>query len=154
MVVNSKISFSFLLTAILFILLHLPASIFAQNSCEVTIQIQNLENKEGYIRIAIFKSASGFPEDHQQAVEKISVKTKDLENGIQLRLPYGDYAFTMLHDENSDTKMNYNLIGIPKEGYGFSKLAKGVMRMPKFEETAILLNKPKQNVVLKVIYTL
>jgi uncharacterized protein (DUF2141 family) len=35
-------------------------------------------------------------------------------------IPAGTYAVTVLHDENSDGKMDFNWIGMPTKGYGFS----------------------------------
>lgn len=52
----------------------------------------------------------------------------------------GEYAIAIYHDENGDKKCNTNLIGIPKEGYGFTRLKK-VWSRPKFDDSKILLNK-------------
>ena len=45
-------------------------------------------------------------------------------------LPAGSYAVSVLHDENSDGKMDFNWIGVPTKGYGFSNDAKAVLLAP------------------------
>lgn len=149
-----KSRFSILLTAILFILLHQPTSIFAQNECNVKFAIKNLENTNGLIRITVFNSSNGFPSAHEKAYKKFSVTAKEAQNGFIIKLPYGNYAFSVLHDANEDTKMNYNLIGIPKEGYAFSKIEKGVVKIPDFESCKVIFNTPQDILNLKMIYTL
>jgi uncharacterized protein (DUF2141 family) len=48
----------------------------------------------------------------------------------------GKYAFKYFHDENNNNKkMDTNVIGIPKEGYGFSNNAKGRFGPPDFKDT-------------------
>lgn len=38
----------------------------------------------------------------------------------------------VVHDENMNGKLDTNWLGIPKEGYGFSNAAKGVVGAPSF----------------------
>jgi uncharacterized protein (DUF2141 family) len=42
----------------------------------------------------------------------------------------------MLHDENDNGKMDTDWMGIPKEGYGATRDAKGIMGPPKFKDAA------------------
>jgi uncharacterized protein (DUF2141 family) len=46
--------------------------------------------------------------------------------------PQGVYALVVIHDEDSNGKLNTNWLGIPTEGYGFSNNAKGLLGPPKF----------------------
>ena len=47
-------------------------------------------------------------------------------------IPPGTYALVVLHDENMNGKIDTNPLGIPKEGYGFSKDAKGWFGAPSY----------------------
>lgn len=51
-------------------------------------------------------------------------------------VPPGRYAISVLHDENDNKKMDRNFIGIPKEGYGFSRDAKVIAGPPSFDDAA------------------
>jgi len=46
----------------------------------------------------------------------------------------GKYAIQFFHDENENQKMDFNLIGIPKEKFGSSNDVKPVLGPPKFEK--------------------
>lgn len=48
-------------------------------------------------------------------------------------LPDGDYAISVLHDANGNGKMDFNVMGIPQEAFGFSNKAAGTFGPPKFE---------------------
>lgn len=51
-------------------------------------------------------------------------------------LPKGTYAVSYIHDKNNNGKLDKNLLGIPKESYGFSMNIKGFMGPPKYNEVA------------------
>jgi uncharacterized protein (DUF2141 family) len=45
----------------------------------------------------------------------------------------GPYAVSVVHDENSNGRLDTNFIGIPREGAGASNNAKGHFGPPKFD---------------------
>ena len=47
-------------------------------------------------------------------------------------IPPGTYALAVIHDENSNGKLDTNWLGIPTEGYGFSNDARGLLGPPTF----------------------
>jgi uncharacterized protein (DUF2141 family) len=52
-------------------------------------------------------------------------------------VPAGTWAVLAYQDENSNDQLDRNLIGIPKEPYGFSRDARGKFGPPGFEDAAI-----------------
>jgi uncharacterized protein (DUF2141 family) len=52
----------------------------------------------------------------------------------------GKYAFRYFHDENKNKKLDTNLIGMPKEGFGFSNNAKGKFGPPSFRQMIFNVN--------------
>ena len=52
----------------------------------------------------------------------------------------GEYALTVLHDENGNGKLDTNLLGMPKEGYGVSNNAFRRFGPPRFREAKITVN--------------
>jgi uncharacterized protein (DUF2141 family) len=56
-------------------------------------------------------------------------------------LQEGSYAIKAFHDVNDSGEMDFNLIGIPKEPYGFSNDATATMSAPKFEQAAFVVKK-------------
>ena len=64
----------------------------------------------------------------------------------------GKYAFKYFHDENSNKKLDTNLIGIPKEGYGFANNIYGSFGPPDFKDTIFeVKNDTTINCIVKYI---
>jgi uncharacterized protein (DUF2141 family) len=51
----------------------------------------------------------------------------------------GTYAVAVLHDENENGKMDFNFLGMPLEGYGFSNDASALFGPPSFANAAFRL---------------
>ena len=130
-------------------LLVTSQSIFSQNS--VTIDLQNIKGSKGMMQIAVFNKASSFPKaggEYKLLQYKVSEGAKKF---VINDLPDGDYAIAIHHDENSDGKMNTNMIGIPKEGYGFSKNFKPKFSAPKFSDCSVRIASD-QKMTVNLIY--
>lgn len=78
---------------------------------------------KGEIRIAMFDSEQKYPEDPVHAIV-LPVERKEVEWVVN-DLPYGEYAIAVYHDKNKNGELDSNLLGIPKEDYGFSNNARG-----------------------------
>ncbi len=62
----------------------------------------------------------------------------------------GKYAIQFFHDENENQKMDFNLIGIPKEKFGSSNDVKRVLGPPKFEKMLFNLTEDKKIIMIPV----
>jgi uncharacterized protein (DUF2141 family) len=58
----------------------------------------------------------------------------------------------VLHDENENSKMDFNFLGMPLEGYGFSNDASGTFGPPSFEDAAFRLKARPSAVSIKARY--
>ena len=54
-------------------------------------------------------------------------------------LPSGPRAVRIFHDENSNGRLDTNLLGIPREGYGFSNNPRSRLGVPAFEDRLFIL---------------
>jgi uncharacterized protein (DUF2141 family) len=71
---------------------------------------------------------------------KVEGKTATIEfNGVKP----GTYAISVFHDENSNDKLDTNVMGIPKERFACSNNAKGFMGPPKWDDAKFEVNKNK-----------
>jgi uncharacterized protein (DUF2141 family) len=61
------------------------------------------------------------------------------------------YAVMVFHDENSNGKLDKNILGIPKEGYGASNNLARKMRPPTFDEARFSISSD-QSVEVKLFY--
>jgi len=62
----------------------------------------------------------------------------------------GKYAIQFFHDENENQKMDFSLIGIPKERFGSSNNVKPILGPPKFEKMLFSLTENKK-VIMKPV---
>ena len=105
------------------------------NSDTVRIQIPNVKSDKGELLVAIFNKESGFPENASLSFKTAKMKAKKGAQTIVInQLNHGKYAIALFHDENGDGKMNKNMLGIPKEGYGVSNNVKNLMSAPAFKD--------------------
>jgi len=117
----------------------------------VHVEIANLKNDKGTIKLTLFNSVDGFPQDAKKAYRTASVTIKDRKAIVDfLNLPYGEYAVALLHDENNNNKMDFHFYGMPKEGYGASNDAKGVFGPPKFEDAKFKLEAADKTITIHV----
>lgn len=103
----------------------------------IRIDISNLRSNDGHVLISVFRDGNGYPDEPEKAVRKARISIKANTAWVVFTgLPAGEYAVAILHDENDDQKMNKNIIGIPKEGYGFSNNAMGTFGPPSFSNAS------------------
>ncbi len=62
----------------------------------------------------------------------------------------GKYAIQFFHDENENQKMDFSIIGIPKEKFGSSNDVKPVLGPPKFEKMLFNLTDNKKVIMTPV----
>jgi uncharacterized protein (DUF2141 family) len=99
----------------------------------IKVTVTSLHSNDGHVLISLFKDGEGYPDDPAKAIRKAKLSIKDKKAGILFTgLPSGKYAISIMHDENNDQKLNKNVFGIPKEGYGFSNNVVGSFGPPSF----------------------
>ena len=95
----------------------------------------------------------GFPTAPEKAIRRMST---GIQSGGALcqfdGLPAGVYAAAMIHDENGNRKLDTNWMGIPTEGYGASRDAKGRFGPPRFEDAAFSYSGGSVRVPVQVQY--
>jgi uncharacterized protein (DUF2141 family) len=93
------------------------------SGCTLRIHVDGLRNSKGNIGTVIFTSPDGWPEDTSKAFRAGPAPIPPDERqgtAVWNDLPPGDYGVAAIHDENSNAKLDRNLFGIPKEGFGFA----------------------------------
>jgi uncharacterized protein (DUF2141 family) len=121
----------------------------------LTVNIEGLRNAKGKVDALLFRSAKGFPDNPSRAFDaetaRIDPKTLSAQIIFQ-HVPPGVAAVTVLHDENMNEKLDTNLLGIPREGYGASNNPKKHLRAPTFAEAQFMVRGPKDTIQITVIY--
>lgn len=97
------------------------------------LKVTNIKKVQGDIYIAVYDNAEDYMEN--RFAEAIAPVKSEGELETELKIPFGKYAVTIFHDVNSDTELNTNFLGIPKEPYGFSNNPKSSFGPPSFEQS-------------------
>jgi len=101
----------------------------------IDIVIKNIRNTKGQLCLAIFADEAGFKTE--TTCWNMNCLKKDIVKGefhIQIPFRRGVWAFSVLDDENKSGKMEYNLIGMPREGFGFSNYFLTGLHKPLFKD--------------------
>jgi len=114
--------------------LLLLLTVVSLNAQNIEVIIKGLRSEKGQIAIGVFKDNETFQKE-DAFLNKQFVKT-GISNGemkVQFSLEPGIYGLSLLDDENSNGKMEYNFLRIPKEGFGFSDYYHTGFTKPKFD---------------------
>jgi len=123
-----------------------------QEKIPFEVQITGLEDHSGQIILSVFNSAEGFKKEKPYTEFIYQKKIKAGKHVLKPRLPRGHYGMVILDDEDKSHQMNYNAIGIPREGFGFSGYYHKGLKKPKFEDFAFQLNKADTVIHVKMKY--
>lgn len=121
----------------------------------LNIKIHNIKSsKGGVIRIALFADEQGFRAEKSLfdvCYDKSKVKGGKLS--VEIPVECGIYGISVLDDENNSGKMDYNLLGVPKKGFGFSNFILKKLRKPRFKDFSFTVtDKEQKNIEVKMMY--
>ena len=103
----------------------------------IHVEISGIRSDEGQMLCALYSQADAFPKKADKAEARITAKIANHESVCEFTgVTPGTYAVSVVHDENSNGKLDTNFIGMPREGVGASNDAKGHMGPPKFSAAA------------------
>jgi len=124
------------------------------NAQNVEVIITGIRTEKGQIVIGVFKDDESFKKE-ESFLEKRFVKN-GISNGemrVQFSLEPGIYGLSLMDDENSNGKMEYNFLGIPKEGFGFSDYYHTGITKPKFDSFKFSINKDQtKKITIRIRY--
>ena len=108
------------------------------------MEINNLQSNKGPLYIRILDE-----NENPVIVGTSSVVNYSSKISFDSIFP-GKYAIQFFHDENENQKMDFSLIGIPKEKFGSSNNVKPVLGPPKFKKMLFNLTQNKKVIMIPV----
>ncbi|WP_371819384.1 DUF2141 domain-containing protein [Tolypothrix sp. PCC 7910] len=119
----------------------------------LTVEIDGLKNKQGQVCASIFANSKGFPNQRDRVIQKQCTNITEIPVKLTFEnLKAGSYAVAVMHDQNKDLVLNRNSLGMPTEGFGFSKNPEVSTRAPKFGDAAIVLAGPNTEIKINLKY--
>ena len=119
---------------------------------QLRVRITGLNNDKGRVAVALFASASDFPKQERALLGELTPIANKTAQVTFRNLRPGLYALAVLHDENQNSKMDFNFLGMPLEGYGFSNDASAMFGPPSFADAAFKLKARPSAVSIKMRY--
>ncbi|MCV9927898.1 DUF2141 domain-containing protein [Flavobacterium sp. LS1R49] len=142
---------TFYVSILVFFLAILTSPILrAQNS---QIEISGIRSEKGKIILNIFKNNDSY--DNGKVLKKLVFDKKDIIKGkmtVTCNLDPGICGITLIDDENENGEINKNLLGIPKEGFGFSNFFMEKMKKPSFNDFKVDIKNQDNKISIKVKY--
>jgi len=142
---------SYKIIGFLLVLFISPMISGAQN---IEVYITNIRSTDGSVMISIFKDQESFRNEKPFKEIKFK-KTKMVENAMKVKITLepGRYGLTLVDDENNNGEMDYNFLGMPKEGFGFSDFYLSGLSRPTLDDFDFIVKKDeKKKIIMKIRY--
>jgi uncharacterized protein (DUF2141 family) len=103
-------------------------------SQSMKVVIKNVNEAEGNIMVALFSNETDFLKK-RYAAKKVKAEKGEVHLVFE-NVPAGKYAISAYHDANTNGELDKNMIGIPREGFGFSNDVMGMFGPPDFDKAS------------------
>ena len=133
----------------LFIILIVLNESWGQTA-SLEVKVNNIKSQTGTIRVGLFTNEKDFLKN---AVMGKVVKPDGNEIVVVFEnLVPGDYALSVIHDENENGKLDSNGLGIPIEGFAFGNNAMGAFGPPSFAKARMKIEGKDVSCIIKLKY--
>lgn len=120
---------------------------------QLELNLKGFRNSQGLALIFVYSGPHGFPDGDAPQLIRVSQAIKDQKVDVVLQnIPFQAYAVAVLHDENSNDKMDKTLLGFPQEGFGFSRNPEALFGPPEYEQARFLFVTDRQKQTIELQY--
>jgi uncharacterized protein (DUF2141 family) len=120
---------------------------------DLHVELENLRNHKGTVRVCLTRVPKHFPDctDDPAALNQSISASGDAV--VFRNIAAGRYAVAIVHDENGNGELD-TMLGIPREGFGFSRNPKIGFGPPKFAAAGFDVGPGTTHQVVRVRYLL
>ena len=130
-----------------FLFVVLSLFLTKMETAQLMVEITNLSKSGGTLRVALYKPGPKFGNTTPDFYRNIVIGHPGSRK-VAFEVPPGTYAIAVYHDLNDNNKLDRNLIGYPKEPFGFSNNYRPRVAAPDFEDCAFQV--PEQGTSLSI----
>lgn len=143
---------AFILASLAGLAIAAPAT--AQLRGNLTVEVEGLRGQKGQVCLKLFSGARGFPNSNESAVRRECVKINGSPVAVTFKnLAYSSYAVAVFHDTNGDRQLSRDSVGMPLEGFGFSRNPIVRTGPPRFGDTLFLLAGANTTIRIQMRYS-
>ncbi len=102
---------------------------------QLLIHVNGVRSASGNVTVALYgdKPADFLARGKRLDRERVPARIGTVVVCLALPKP-GAYAIALYHDEDGDRRLGRNFVGLPTEGYGFSRDAPTALGLPAFDD--------------------
>lgn len=130
-----------------------------ENGCDTTtpakiqVTVEKVRSSNGLITAVLYDDNPKTFLKEGARLDRIRVDALEGETVLCLEAPAaGRYSVTLYHDENGNKKFDQDFIGVPTEGYGFSRNPGFRLGKPDVEETLFSLDGEPVSLRISLLY--
>lgn len=105
-------------------------------AAELELTIERLRSKKGLLHICLTRQAAHFPDCKRDPRAMLRTVSAGIGPVRLTGLAPGAYAVSVFHDENANRKLD-TLLGVPREGFAFSRNPVVRFGAPRFRQVVI-----------------
>lgn len=113
------------------------ASLTAQTTCRLTLEVVGMKEKKGNLLISVYNSAEDYL---KKPLKTLTTPVDTLTKRVTLLLEAGTYAIVIYQDENSNGRIDRNFFRLPTEPSGFSRDARPKFGPPRYKPASFSLS--------------
>jgi len=116
----------------------IPLLLSAAETSTLEVDLDSLRNQRGVIEACLTQDRYHFPDCKADPHSIKQTVRSDAGRLLFTGLPPGDYALALFHDENGNARFD-TMLGIPREGFGFSRNPAVRFGAPRFDRVSMRL---------------
>lgn len=120
---------------------------------DLHVDVAMLRSGKGMLRLCLTADPKNFPAcvgDARAITRSVPAGNPDM---VFAGLPTGNYALAVIHDENGNNKLD-TMLGIPREGFGFSRNPTITFGPPRFAAARFQLDTDANRQQVRMKYML
>lgn len=110
-----------------------PATAELPGNLSTRLSISKVRSAQGNVFVAVYDRSGWLVPGKFKTYRTVRARTGEVTVSLP-GLAKGRYAVAVFHDENKNGVVDTNWLGLPKEGFGFSRLSP--LRVPRFDEVS------------------
>ncbi|HSQ66579.1 MAG TPA: DUF2141 domain-containing protein [Polyangiaceae bacterium] len=118
-----------------------PTGAQADPTATIVLDVSTFRNQKGVLGCQLYDTSAGFPDkwpSNPNLQKHVPVSGTTTSCTFD-QMPPGTYAAAVIHDENSNGKLDTNFLGIPTEGYGISNNHTHALSRPTWDESKFVV---------------
>ncbi|GGF02469.1 hypothetical protein GCM10011611_04980 [Aliidongia dinghuensis] len=121
-------------------------------AADVTVTVDDIHSADGKVYVTLWGNAETWLDD-QKSLQNIGLPAAVGKVVFTLHdVAPGHYAIATFHDENDNGEMDFSLLGLPEEGYAFSRDVRPFLSAPSFDSCAFEVGIDDAALTIHMVY--